>query len=445
MSVGVCPMFELLGSGLRGLCGENPDPGPPSKICSRPVVETFFLEAGAVSLNFPPLLLYLDNENTKSGLSRYLRPNGVLASSGAQQAAHVGHTSRPCYVDIPAGPMCRHSPLLLCFAAVSAWNVPLPTTWSNRLGLTITPISTGMWAAERPSKRFLGLVDVGARTVFARASDGSLAVLVGGKLEDSMKGGIEALGAVGHIIGTGTASDQGWIEAYPDAAFHETALAAVSSEVPGLECVAVEADGALDREHAISSSKLARDIDTRVDQRLMSSAFIQPWLPREPPTLLFHTQSKTLVCGEAWWNFPTTTRPNGEGEAGAEGTGTVHECSKVPVGEQMLPSARVPRRTRLWSTLKSHLLWPVRRSLVSQGGLNIGGWVLWSGGRPPARSLRLYHEQVGAALAWECEAIVPAHGDVLRGKEACRAALIDHFIPTWRRTGRPDQVLGEPS
>ena len=31
--------------------------------------------------------------------------------------------------------------------------------------------------------------------------------------------------------------------------------------------------------------------------------------------------------------------------------------------------------------------------------------------------------------------LVPAHGDVLRGKEACRQALEDHFLPQGRRSG----------
>ena len=45
-------------------------------------------------------------------------------------------------------------------------NLPLPRTWSNRWGLTITPIATGMWAAERP---FLwNGIDVGGRSVICR-------------------------------------------------------------------------------------------------------------------------------------------------------------------------------------------------------------------------------------------------------------------------------------
>ena len=66
--------------------------------------------------------------------------------------------------------------LLAAAAPALAWtNAKLPAAWSNRLGVTLTPISTGVWAAERSSLR-AGCVDVGARCVIARASDGSLVV-----------------------------------------------------------------------------------------------------------------------------------------------------------------------------------------------------------------------------------------------------------------------------
>ena len=64
---------------------------------------------------------------------------------------------------------------------------------------------------------------------------------------------------------------------------------------------------------------------------------------------------------------------------------------------------------------------------------------------PPARPLRLYNEQVGSVLAWDFEALVPAHGDVLRGHDACHVALAEHFVPRSRRSGNREMVLGELS
>ena len=94
--------------------------------------------------------------------------------------------------------------------AARAWNVRVPPSWSNRLGLTITPIATGVWAAERAFRRF-NVVDVGARAVFARASDGSLIVHCPGspiEFDSDLMNGVAALGGgVGYIIGSGKASD----------------------------------------------------------------------------------------------------------------------------------------------------------------------------------------------------------------------------------------------
>ena len=79
---------------------------------------------------------------------------------------------------------------------------------------------------------------------------------------------------------------------------------------------------------------------------------------------------------------------------------------------------------------------------MAQGGVNVGGWVLKSGGRPPGAALAEYQAQVGALLQWECETLVPSHGDVLRGGPACRAALQRHFMPTQSRSGTPEPEPG---
>jgi hypothetical protein len=42
-----------------------------------------------------------------------------------------------------------------------ATNIPIKQTWSNRLGTTLTPIATGIWAAERPF--YWNSIDVGGK------------------------------------------------------------------------------------------------------------------------------------------------------------------------------------------------------------------------------------------------------------------------------------------
>ena len=336
--------------------------------------------------------------------------------------------------------------LILLFDALFAahgWNnAKLKPTWSNRLGVTLTPISTGVWAAERPLKRW-GLVDVGTRTVIARTSTGGLAVHSPGVLDACLKDGIDSLGgAVECIIGR---KDAAWKDAFPAAAYL-TMEEAITAESDTARCkystdgaVASAFEGAVVEGDAELMRKYGLGISERVEGRVLSSLLVRPWMSPERLTLFFHPASKTLLCGQAWWNWPTAPRPRFEGESGAEGTGLVHQCSKVPIeGEDALPSVPPSRRTKAWAALKNRVFWPVRRSLLSQGGLNLGGWVLWTGGRPPGRAQRIYREQIEAVLAWEPEVLVPAHGDIVRGKEACRQLLEAHFLPEGFRSGSRD-------
>ena len=49
-------------------------------------------------------------------------------------------------------------------------------TWSNRLGLSLTPISKGLWSADRPF--IWNNIDVGGRSVIARLSDKNKSLMV---------------------------------------------------------------------------------------------------------------------------------------------------------------------------------------------------------------------------------------------------------------------------
>ena len=75
----------------------------------------------------------------------------------------------------------------------------LPVTWSNRLGLHLTPIETGLWAAERPF--VWNSIDVGGRSVIARMPDGTLLVHSPVEWTPELGERIDKLGGgVGHII-----------------------------------------------------------------------------------------------------------------------------------------------------------------------------------------------------------------------------------------------------
>ena len=65
-------------------------------------------------------------------------------------------------------------PNLCCSIKMKILNPAVQVTWSNRQGLTLTPVAQSVWAAERP---FLwNGIDVGGRSVIVRMSDGNLLV-----------------------------------------------------------------------------------------------------------------------------------------------------------------------------------------------------------------------------------------------------------------------------
>ena len=75
----------------------------------------------------------------------------------------------------------------------------LPVTWSNRLGLHLTPIATGLWAAERTF--IWNSIDVGGRSVIARMPDGTLLVHSPVEWTEELGTRIDLLGGgVGHIV-----------------------------------------------------------------------------------------------------------------------------------------------------------------------------------------------------------------------------------------------------
>ena len=84
-------------------------------------------------------------------------------------------------------------------AQMSSKATELPVTWSNRLGLHLTPITTGIWAAEKPF--IWNSIDVGGRSVIARMPDGTLLVHSPVGWTEDLGKRIDRLGGgVGHII-----------------------------------------------------------------------------------------------------------------------------------------------------------------------------------------------------------------------------------------------------
>ncbi len=123
-----------------------------------------------------------------------------------------------------------------------------------------------------------------------------------------------------------------------------------------------------------------------------------------------HRASRSLFCADLFWNYPAGPLPNHFGETG---TGSVHQCPKAPAGSAtVLPAVPVPWGTSAWKFGMDRVYAPFYRAAM------VG----------PERRAR-YRAAAARVLAWEVDAIVPCHGDVIRGADLCRRVLREHLLP----------------
>jgi len=273
-------------------------------------------------------------------------------------------------------------------------------TWSNRLGLTLTPISTGIWAAERPFT--WNNIDVGGRSVICRVGDGSLLVSSPVEWTKALGDSLEGLGGgVGHVVSPNYEHlkyAKQWADVYPKAKKH--ACPGLPSRLPDISW----------------SSQLGVETVEELKDSLDVVFFdceVNPFTnkPFFNEIVLYHKNSKSIIMTDTFWNYPKTSLPNYFNQ---ENTGMVHQCPKIPVDKKTLPAVSVPMGTTLWKRGMDKVFLPFYKKLMV--------------GKKGSIRRQKYDMAVQKILAWECEVIVPCHGDVIRGKTLCNDVLKKHFL-----------------
>jgi hypothetical protein len=285
----------------------------------------------------------------------------------------------------------------------SSISPPIEKTWSNRLGLTLTPIATGVWAAERPF--VWNGIDVGGRSVICRVGDGTLLVNSPIDWTKSLGDCLDVIGGgVGHVVSPNYEHlkyAKQWHEVYP---------LAKKLGCPGLP-------GRLNEIPWSGELGLGKDPEEFTDSigTVFFDCEVNPFTnkPFFNEVILFHVESKSVIMTDTFWNYPSSELPN---YFGTEGTGSIHVCPKVPVTYEgyTLPPKKVPFGTRAWKFGMDKIFLPFYKRLMV-------------GSKGSERRVK-YEVAVKKVLAWEPEIIVPCHGDVIRGKELCRAVLEKHFL-----------------
>ena len=283
----------------------------------------------------------------------------------------------------------------------AAVNAGRPQTWSNRLGVTLTPVATGVWAAERPF--IWNNIDVGSRGTIARMGDGSLLVHSPVEWDEALGSCIEALGGgVGHIIAPSYEHlkyTQQWHLQYPDATMYGC---------PGLPARMPEVQ--FSYELPETSASFSESVDLAWMDCEVTPVIGKPFFNE---CVFYHKKSKSFLCADAFWNYPASARPNYDREG--DDTGRVVACPKMPTPattDGRLPSVDVPMGSAAWKFGMDVIYAPFYQRFM-----------VGSEGERRAK----YRKAVEKILSWEVEQIVPCHGDIIRGADLCHRVLSKHF------------------
>ncbi|GKZ00318.1 hypothetical protein MPSEU_000984700 [Mayamaea pseudoterrestris] len=283
--------------------------------------------------------------------------------------------------------------------------------FSNRKGLVLTPLSLNerdvcsVYAADRP---FLwNNIDVMGRMVVLELPSGSdkpdLWVHSPVALDGPLQKALDSIGNVKHIVSPNYEHVKyagQWKQAYPNAelwgcpglAARET-NAAWSGEIPdGYR--PPKFDGSAQESSALNAKLW------RADQieSLHVDAEINPFT-RKPffnECIFYHKPSKSLITTDYFWNYPESVVPNSQ-------FGQDDSWELAPVVD------KIPIGSKLWKFGMDKVYLPFFDNFMVQ-------------------DKTAYRKIVKHMLdVWDIEMIVPAHGDVIRGKDLVRKALTKFY------------------
>lgn len=168
--------------------------------------------------------------------------------------------------------------------------VLVPHSWHNRTGEVVRQLNEFVWVIER-GYIFLGTFDVGGRTTLVKLPNGGLFVHAPLALTQSLKHRIDEIGEVRVVVAPNTEHVdfiQQWKAYYPEARYlgPPKSLARLPN-VP------------FDRE--LSQNNVC-------DPKLAGSGISQFFIACAPffnETVFVHKQTKSLLCTDLFWNYPT--------------------------------------------------------------------------------------------------------------------------------------------
>lgn len=289
--------------------------------------------------------------------------------------------------------------------------------WSNRPATVLTPISisesqsnSNVYTADRPF--YWNKIDVSCRMTVVElpppaGSDSSSPLLwvhspvaADGPMQQVIS---KLSGRVEHVVSSNYEHLKfapEWARSYPEAYFW--GCPGLSERMPEMPWTGEVPDGYRPAgwKGAAQESPLlpASAWDRNLIQALHVNVEVNPATgkPFFNEVIYFHTVSKTLIVTDLFWNYPASTVPNSE-------FGVDDSWELAPVVSD------IPIGSRLWKVGMDKVYAPFYNALMVQD--------------------KAAYKDIARHIVdvWQPEIVIPAHGDILRGKDFIRKVLTKYF------------------
>lgn len=284
--------------------------------------------------------------------------------------------------------------------------------WSNRVGSALTPAAIpGVYTADRP---FLwNSIDVGCRMTVIELEGGGLWVHSPVNLDGPLREALSQLnGEVKYVVSPNyehVKFAKEWSRAFPEAEMW--ACPGLSERLPDIDWA-----GELpyscrppDWPNATAVAKQpAGSWDWNEIQPLHIDTEVNPFTgkPFFNECVFYHSPSKTLLTTDLYWNYPAR-----DGVTNSNYNGFPYKDEDFGVWELAPSIDKVPLGSSLWKVGMDKVFRPFYMNLMVKSDKR-----------------QAFTEICDFIVnTWDIETVIPAHGDLVRGKDLIQTILRDFF------------------
>jgi len=284
--------------------------------------------------------------------------------------------------------------------------------WSNRVGSALTPASIpGVYTADRP---FLwNNIDVGCRMTVIELEEGGLWVHSPVGLDGPLQEALSQLnGEIKYVVSPNyehVKFASQWAKAFPSAEMWGC---------PGLMERLPEIKWAGEIPYSCRPPTWPQIVDITTPppdswnwneiQPLHIDTEVNPFTgkPFFNEVVYYHTSSKTLLTTDLYWNYPAS-----DGVTNSNYKAYPYKTEDFGVWELAPQVEKVPLGSSLWKQGMDKVFRPFYMNLMVQ-----------SDKRPKFNEICEFLVE-----GWEIETVIPAHGDIVRGKDLISTIFTDFF------------------